>query len=100
MITISQAITMIRGGAPVELRSLFGGLGGGQGGWRLSAPASLLLIAAVQLAGAVGFANLDFPLKTSRPNSAPRAVQPGGGTKKGADAAAEGQQSAQTPVSR
>lgn len=53
-----SAMTIVQRGQPVELRTRQGGLGGGQGGWRLSQPASLLLIAAVLLGAAVGLAGI------------------------------------------
>jgi hypothetical protein len=62
-----RAITMVGVGIPIELRARYGGLGGGQGGWRLSRPASLLLIAAILLGAAVGLAQVDRGFELTRP---------------------------------
>jgi len=61
---------------PVELRSNWGGLGGGLGGWRLSRPAVLLLLA-LALAGAAVAAALP-PAPAQKPPSpvAPSAEKP------------------------
>src|SRR5438552_3359780 len=61
-----RAMALVRVGTPIELRARYGGLGGGRGGWRLSQPASLLLIAAILLAPAVGLAQVDRGPKLRR----------------------------------
>jgi hypothetical protein len=54
-----NAIGLVLAGQRIEVRSLNGGLGGGSAGWRLSQPASLLLVAAILIAAAVGLAQAD-----------------------------------------
>jgi len=77
-----RAMALVRVGIPIELRARYGGLGGGQGGWRLSQPASLLLIAAILLGAAVGLAQVDRGPELRRPadikpasESAPKKVE-------------------------
>lgn len=65
-----RAMTLVRVGTPIEMRARYGGLGGGRGGWRLSQPASLLLIAAILLAAAVGLAPVDRGPELRRPADA------------------------------
>jgi len=70
------AMALVRVGTPIELRARYGGLGGGQGGWRLSQPASLLLIATVLLGAAVGLAQIDRGPELPRPADAKPAPEP------------------------
>jgi hypothetical protein len=67
VIAALRAMTLVRVGTPIELRARYGGFGGGRGGWRLSQPASLLLIATVLLGAAVGLAQVDRGPELRRP---------------------------------
>lgn len=71
-----RAMTLVRVGTPIEMRARYGGLGGGRGGWRLSQPASLLLIAAILLAAAVGLAPVERGPELRRPADAKPAAEP------------------------
>jgi hypothetical protein len=71
-----RAMALVRVGTPIELRARYGGLGGGQGGWRLSQPASLLLIAAILLGAAVGLAQVDRGPEPQRPADVKPAPEP------------------------
>jgi hypothetical protein len=70
-----RALALVRVGNPIELRARSGGFGGGQGGWRLSQPASSLLIAAVLLGAAVGLAQIDRRPEPQRPPDATPAAE-------------------------
>jgi hypothetical protein len=73
IVSVLRALALVRGGQPIELRARSGGLGSSQGGWRLSQPGSLLLIAAVVLGAAIGLAQVDR--RTEAPSSAGTAPQ-------------------------
>ncbi|MEH2546398.1 hypothetical protein V1283_003043 [Bradyrhizobium sp. AZCC 2262] len=72
-----RAMALVRVGTPIELRARSGGLGGSQGGWRLSQPASLLVIATILLGAAVGLAQVDRGPEQRRPADIKPAPEPG-----------------------
>jgi len=71
IVAVLRALPLVRLGEPIELRARSAGLGGGQGGWRLSQPGSLLLIAGVVLGAAVGLAQVDRRLEPRSTDTKP-----------------------------
>lgn len=61
------SVALLRRGESVEFRTRGGSLGGGQGGWRLSRAATLVLLAALFLGAAVGLAPADRPVERPPP---------------------------------
>jgi hypothetical protein len=56
LMAAARLIELLQRGEAIELQSHWGGLGGALGGWRLSPPASLLLLTLVLSAGLAGLA--------------------------------------------
>jgi hypothetical protein len=52
LIALSRVFRLIEDGGPIEIESNWGGLGGGLGGWRLSAAAALVLVTLAFAGGA------------------------------------------------